>query len=374
MKKSLILLVISLVVLPACARLAERAPAGKTPSANRLQPTVSKAGEVEYTPGLFPIIPSIPPVLPTNAALETKQPTIAGQIARQHILAISEAIGPRVAGTAEEAETARYIRTVLQELGYAVQIQTFPLDKEEDSSQAGQRAPSGFSQNVIAVQPGLSTQEIIVGAHYDSVDEGRGADDNASGVGVMLEAAEMIRGKKTPYAVRFIAFGAEETGLNGSVYYVDHVSADELKNTLAMINLDSLIAGDITYAYGSTGSKADLRDWILGKAARHGYEMQTQSGADLDLPDGTPCDCSDYAPFEHEGIHFVYFEATNWNLGKRDGYTQVDAKYGVEGEIWHTEFDNVGYIDRTFPGRIDEHLRQFVTLLYEALTQYGMTP
>ncbi len=57
---------------------------------------------------------------------------------------------------------------------------------------------------------------------------GSGADDNASGVGVMLEAASLIQGTQTPYSVRFIAFGAEEIDKKGSLYYVDHLSPSEL--------------------------------------------------------------------------------------------------------------------------------------------------
>jgi hypothetical protein len=365
MKRSLFLLVAFLLVLLACARLVVSTPVFKSTPINQSLSTLTVYSSVKYTPTRPLITPSIwVPV--------TKQPTTGGQIARQHILALSETIRPRVAGSSQEAEAARYIQTVLQEQGYTVQLQ--PFDTEDDGGKASLRSGSRFSQNVIAVKPGQFTQEIIVGAHYDSVEVGRGADDNASGVGVMLELAEMIQGEPTPYTVRFIAFGAEEIGLKGSSYYVKHMSALELQNTAAMVNLDSLIAGDITYVYGTIRPEGVLRDWILEKALSHGFEMQTQSGAELDLPDGSPCDCSDYAPFEHAGIPFVYFEATNWNLGKQDGYTQVDSNFGVQGEIWHTKFDNLDYIDQTFPGRIDDHLSLFVTLLYETLTQFVTSP
>jgi alkaline phosphatase isozyme conversion protein len=374
MKKLLFLLVIFLLVSPACGLIETRTPVSPAAPVVRLMPTASVPGDVQDTPTLSPSIPKALSPLASNTVVATTQPTTVGRIARQHILALSETIGPRVAGTLKEAEASRYIRKVLQELGYAVQLQTFSLDTEDDSSQSGQASNPAISLNVIAVRPGTSTREIIVGAHYDSVEVGRGADDNASGVGVMLEVAGLIRGISTPYTVRFIAFGAEETGLNGSRSYVDHMRAEELRNTVAMINLDSLIAGDIAYAYGSTGSKSDLRGWILDEAQERGFELQTQPGAELDLPDGTPCDCSDYAPFEHAGVPFVYFEATNWKLGNQDGYTQVDPKYGVKGEIWHTEFDNLGYIEQAFPGRIGDHLQLFAALLYEALTRYGMTP
>ena len=43
---------------------------------------------------------------------------------------------------------------------------------------------------------------IIFGAHYGSGNEGKGADDNASGVAVMLEAARMLKDVKTPHTIK----------------------------------------------------------------------------------------------------------------------------------------------------------------------------
>ncbi len=147
------------------------------------------------------------------------------------------------------------------------------------------------------------------------------------------------------------------------------MSRTDRQNTIGMINLDSLTAGDIAYVYGDAGSARSIRDWIL-KIASARFPLATRDAKDLDEPDGTPCDCADYGPFQAAGIPFAYFEATNWNLGKRDGYTQVDLQFGQRGEIWHTKFDTLTYIDATFPGRIDQHLQLFITLLYETLTQF----
>ncbi|MDE3089102.1 MAG: M20/M25/M40 family metallo-hydrolase [Chloroflexota bacterium] len=317
--------------------------------------------------------PTAPPTLtatpsPTATLRPTATPTLKaianGTIARQHLQALSETIGARVAGTPQETQAARYIQTALQKLGYLPQLQSFSVTARVN------RAKTTFnSANVIAVKPGLSNSVIIVGAHYDSTDDGKGADDNASGVAVMLETAEKVKNIQTPYTIRFIAFGSEEIDLNGSRYYVDQLSETDKQNTVGMINLDSLIAGDITYVYGDAGSARSIRDWIL-KTAGASFQLETRPVKDLDAPDGTPCDCADYGPFQAAGIPFAYFEATNWNLGKKDGYTQVNLQLGKRGEIWHTEYDNLGYIESTFPGRIDQHLNQFVALLYDMLTQF----
>ncbi len=226
-----------------------------------------------------------------------------GSIARAHLEALTN-IGGRLPGSENERLAAEYINSVFLDLGYEPGLQEFTVRDgffEEFSS-----------QNVIAVKPGDSPKEIIIGAHYDSADEGTGADDNASGVAVMLETAELVANLQTPYSIRFIAFGSEESGLDGSYYYAAQMDEGEVENTLAMVNLDSLAAGDITYVYSDEGEDAFLRDWVLEWADGHGYPLQTI--LDADLSDGNSY-YSDFGAFKDRGIPFIYFEATNWTLG-----------------------------------------------------------
>ncbi len=287
------------------------------------------------------------------------------QTARGHIVALSEDIGSRLAGTPGESRAADYIEGVFADLGYAPTQTRFPFAPR--SSQRGEGLISG---NVMAVKEGNSALEIVVGAHYDSEARGRGAGDNASGVAVMLEVAAALRDVSTPYTIRFIAFGAEEQGLAGSRYHVAGMSPEEIENTVAMINLDSLIAGDIAYVYGDFGDAGTMRDWVLARAGEEGRELQTQPGENPEFPAGTTCDCSDHAPFAEAGIQYAYFESTNWSLGDKDGYVQVDPRYGEDGYIWHTPFDTLDYIDRSFPGRADQRLELFSALLYRTLTEF----
>jgi Zn-dependent M28 family amino/carboxypeptidase len=148
------------------------------------------------------------------------------------------------------------------------------------------------------------------------------------------------------------------------------MSEDEIKNTVAMINLDSVAAGDLAYIYGDQGKKGKIRDWALAYAANYNLALQTQPGENPKYPAGTTGDWSDHAPFKEAGIPYAYLEATNWTLGEKDGYTQVSTEYGVDGEIWHTEYDTLEYINKTFPGRIEARLRVFVTLLEAILTRF----
>jgi len=270
-------------------------------------------------------------------------------------------IGPRVAGTDQETQAAEVIANIFAGFGYPTETQPF--------AETADNGKTVHSANVVAVKSGKSTREIIVGAHYDSAEVGLGADDNASGVAVMLEAAQLIKDAATPYTIRLIAFGAEEAGLLGSYAYLNKMSKADFENTIAMVNLDSLVAGDIAYVYSDEDPQSALRDWTLQWAfGNNGLDLQTIHDVDLSDDDGSGT--SDYAAFREAGIPYVYFEATNWTLGDQDGYTQVDPQYGDNGKIWHTEYDTLEYLDTTFPGRVDQHLDLFVQILYAILTQY----
>jgi aminopeptidase N len=122
------------------------------------------------------------------------------------------------------------------------------------------RSPSGAPvtlRNVIGVLPGTKAewkgQSALLTAHYDHLglgwpdvhkgDEGRlhpGADDDASGVAVLLELAKALAsGEKPQRPFVFVAFTGEEAGLLGSRHYVEH-PAFPLEKTIGVINLDTV--------------------------------------------------------------------------------------------------------------------------------------
>ncbi|MFT3708673.1 MAG: M28 family peptidase [Archangium sp.] len=104
----------------------------------------------------------------------------------------------RIAEPAANAEVREWIAGELRSLGYDVSIQ-------------------GRFENVIALPRG-ARRVTLIGAHYDSVPGCPGADDNASAVAVMLEAASRLHGQN----IGFIAFNAEEEGMLGSFDFVEH--------------------------------------------------------------------------------------------------------------------------------------------------------
>lgn len=130
--------------------------------------------------------------------------------------------------------------------------------------------------------------DAYVGAHYDSVSTGPGANDNASGTAAMLELA------RTHHAdgLCFLAFGSEEIGLVGSRAFVDGLDTDGVR---FMLNLDMMgkLSRPVFLASGDAGSR-QLADRAAAVAADAGY----------DVPRGSfPANASsDHASFAAAGV------------------------------------------------------------------------
>lgn len=80
---------------------------------------------------------------------------------------------------------------------------------------------------------------ILIGAHYDAVPGTPGADDNATGVVVLLELAAFFATNPLKYPVRLVAFDLEEYGLIGSTFYAQYLKENKQKLRL-MLSLEML--------------------------------------------------------------------------------------------------------------------------------------
>lgn len=97
------------------------------------------------------------------------------------------------------------------------------------------------TSNVIAETPGGDPNNVIVvGAHLDSVNSGPGLQDNGSGSAAILEVAEQMAKVNPRNKVRFALWGAEESGLVGSTYYVNNLSPEERSNITLYLNFDMI--------------------------------------------------------------------------------------------------------------------------------------
>ena len=99
------------------------------------------------------------------------------------------------------------------------------------------------TKNVIADYPGGRTDRtVVVGAHLDSVPEGPGINDNGSGTAGILEIALQMQklGIKPTNHVRFAFWGAEESGLHGSTFYINQLTARQQKDIAVNLNFDMI--------------------------------------------------------------------------------------------------------------------------------------
>lgn len=153
---------------------------------------------------------------------------------KRHVDMLAQQIGERNVWQAEAlVAAASYIRNTLEELGYQVRMQSFESQ--------GQTV-----QNIEVELPGTTApQEIVViGAHYDSVPDGPGANDNASGVAAMLELARLLAGRTHARTLRLVAFVNEEQPFSsgeemGSRVYAErsHMRSEQIK---AMVSLETI--------------------------------------------------------------------------------------------------------------------------------------
>ena len=166
--------------------------------------------------------------------------------------------------------------------------------------------PQKPSMNVVGMVEGdsLKNEYLVVGAHLDHVGSqaGRvyfpGANDNASGVASMLEMAEAfaLNDIKPRRSILFVAFSAEEQGLNGSRYFVDHLPVNKSR-IKAMINLDCVAHGD-SIAVGGGKSAPKLYRVVRTRDAAMEKMMTntTWKGGGADA-----------TPFFEQGIPTLYF-------------------------------------------------------------------
>jgi Zn-dependent M28 family amino/carboxypeptidase len=151
---------------------------------------------------------------------------------QEHVRNLAETIGIRnTYHYAAYARAGEYINSRFAAMGYKVMAQEY-------------NSHGRIVRNLEAILPGRTpSPELVVGAHYDTVDC-PGANDNASGVAALLEIARMACGMRPDRTVRFVAFANEEpphyrTSEMGSLVYARSLRARNL-DLLGMICLETI--------------------------------------------------------------------------------------------------------------------------------------
>lgn len=166
-----------------------------------------------------------------------------------------------------------------------------------------------IGRNVLGVLPGrhpdLRRECIVIGAHYDHLGEGLegvyfGANDNAAGVGAMLDIAAAFKGlrNRPRRTLVFIAFAAEEIGKLGSKYYATHPYLP-IRDTTLMINFDMIGRNEKNHVYAvATRSSPEL----------HHIHLKANKRTRLDIthPPSYRLGRSDHTAFYLAGVPVMY--------------------------------------------------------------------
>lgn len=165
--------------------------------------------------------------------------------------------------------------------------------------------PEARTTNILADTPGGDPDKVlVVGAHLDSVVEGAGINDNGSGTGAILEIAEQmsILGIEPRQKVRFAFWGAEESGLLGSEYYVNQLDDVQLGTIFANLNFDMLGSPNyVRFVYDGDGSATPIAG-PPGSAQIEQVFTEYFAGQGLATEPTEFSGRSDYGPFIAAGI------------------------------------------------------------------------
>jgi hypothetical protein len=191
------------------------------------------------------------PTMPTLSATQTRPVSFRSAAAKRSVAFLAGRIGPRQATSPAYRRAAVWVEHRLRVLGYQV---TRQYVRVPSGISWGVPVPAGRTWNIAARPDGLRPGDPyrIVGAHLDTVPQAPGAEDNASGIAVMLELARMAATEHPRVPVVFVAFGAEEPRGEGDLLHhfgstamVARLSGPARRNLKGMVALDRVGVGRV---------------------------------------------------------------------------------------------------------------------------------
>ena len=233
--------------------------------------------------------------------------------------------GVKKTGTAANTNALNWLKTKYQSFGYtAAQIVEDPFNEGGYSS-----------KNLVVTKTGTlyPNKFVIICGHFDTVN-GVGANDNGSGVSIILEIARILKDVPTEYSIKFINFSGEEQGLYGSQHYVDNVAnATNPKMDIKVVfNIDQVggIAGGVnntvrcdvdSYAPSSNNAASQQMANQLAQCTTLYSPLQTSFYGAFS---------SDYEPFHQDGYvvtGFYEYNESNHPHTSSDTIANMDPVY-----------------------------------------------
>ncbi|WP_397445512.1 M28 family peptidase [Polaribacter sp. R77954] len=213
----------------------------------------------------------------------------------------SDDLEGRQTGTEGEKKASKYIAKRFEELGLSKKgtsgyLQPFTFKPKTNPHDEVKFDVNGdgtiTGNNILGFIDNKAENTVIIGAHYDHLGFGgegslyrdsikaihNGADDNASGVAVLLNLAAKLKTKNTNNNYLFMAFSGEEMGLLGSNYFVKKPTIDT-KKVSYMINMDMVgrMKKDSSLAVYGTGTSPIFKQVL--KSHNNNFKLiQQESG------------------------------------------------------------------------------------------------
>jgi peptidase M28-like protein/PKD domain-containing protein len=231
------------------------------------------------------------------------------------------AYGPRVTTTNACQDAGEYIYNEFLEMGINARIQEW-----SDSNY--------FGTNIEGTIQGVDTtsdEVYIFCAHYDSVPDSPGADDDGSGVAAILTAAYYMSQFSFNHTIKFVAFSGEEQGLYGSYHYVDEALLNN-DNIVAVLNAD-MIGFAISEEDASFVNiyEDDESSWLADFAVDISQEYNDY--VDIEINRAGYSWGSDHYRFWQGGFNAVFYAEYNFNdyyHSPNDVIDNMDISYAVK--------------------------------------------
>jgi|GEM_PF-465174 len=228
-----------------------------------------------------------------------------------------------------------WLRQRFEDLGVVTEFDSIYVS----GSQWGVWPGSGWERSVVAYTPGsmVPDREIIVCGHFDSFrypdtqevwTYAPGADDNATGVAVAIEAARIFRSQFWEPKVTYAAWTGEEIGFWGSRNYAER-SFEQQQKITAVINLD-MVGYIPDTAYSCNAGRIDDRSLFLSELVSQVTQLYVPG---LPITQPVTGAGSDHFPFAYVGYPAI-------ELAERE------TAYG--NPHWHQASDTAGIIDQNY--------------------------
>lgn len=260
--------------------------------------------------------------------------TVENKIKEDVAFLADDKLEGRQTGTDGELKASEYLVKRFKSIGIAPKgtegfLQPFSFKPKTDPHKAVEFTTNADStitgRNVIGYINNNAKTTIVIGAHYDHLGYGgegslyrgeeklvhNGADDNASGVAVMLHLAERLKFKNETSEIKdnnnylFMAFSGEEMGLLGSNYFSKNPTIDD-KTINYMINMDMVgrMKADSTLAVYGTGTSPLFKQTLQAHNAKFKL-IENESGV---------------GPSDHTSFYLIDIPVLHFFTGQHEDY------------------------------------------------------